>query len=194
MNVIENAIFTEENSDLLGQVKPAVSALTAAQKANNEAQKTNQTLTSVLEIIHNYHDEVAACAAINLIAEGVKYADDKIRTLNATAKRVAAMEENNKGVYLVIPSKKKVWQGAIWKDRNPNAVKAVTVKALIATAKKLGELLARWSKQNADVKGADTLRAMIIDMVANGGKQTHDVEETRGTIAVNVIPMHRDAA
>jgi hypothetical protein len=175
-------------------IQNAIKALNAAQKANDAASQTNQSLTSILGIIHNYHSEVAACDAINQIAEGVKYADDKIRTLNATAKRVAAMEENDKGVYLVIPSKKKVWQGAIWKERNPNAVKAVTVKALIAAAKKLGELLDRWSKENADVKGADTLRAMIIDMVANGGHQTHDVEETRGTVAVNVIPMHRNAS
>ena len=175
-------------------VDDGIKALIAAQKANDAASATAQSLTSVVEVIHNHHDERAACDAFNQIAEGVKYADDKIRTLNATAKRVAAMQENDKGVYLVIPSKKKIWQGAIWKDRNPNAVKAVTVKALLAAAKKLGELLARWSKENADVKGADTLRAMILDMVANGGQQTHEVEETRGTIAVNVIPLHRDAA
>lgn len=175
-------------------IQNAIKALNAAQKANDAASATAQSLTSVIEVIHNHHDERAACDAFNQIADGVKYVDAKIRTLNATAKRVAGMEENDKGVYLVIPSKKKVWQGAIWKDRNPNAVKAVTVKALIAAAKKLGELLARWSKENADVQGADTLRAMIIDMVANGGQQTHEVEETRGTIAVNVIPMHRDAA
>jgi hypothetical protein len=156
-------------------IQNAIKALNAAQKANDAASSTAQSLTSVLEIIHNYHDERAACDAFNQIAEGVKYVDAKIRTLNATAKRVAAMQENDKGVYLV-------------------AVKAVTVKALIAAAKKLGELLDRWSKENADVKGADTLRAMIIDMVANGGHQTHDVEETRGTVAVKVIPMHRNAA